>query len=87
MRMMQTEGVTRVFLSRRNLLALLHKLDLKGSMRTIQLDLDRGDILLVTAEDDKDHYDSREPGEMLTSTEQYITVNTQRVWHLPARCE
>ena len=64
-----------VTLSRRNLLALLHKLDWKGSARTIQKYQD-GLVLSIVAEDDYEHYGDGEAGVMHDETEQFIEWNT-----------
>lgn len=63
-----------VFLSQRNLLALLAKLDglPADSERTIALDTEAG-TLLVTAEPDHQHYGDRPPpGPMHPATEEGI---------------
>jgi len=57
----------RVILSRRNLLALLTKLDMPGSQRTIYKD-----SVYVTAEDDVKHYGDRQPGPMHPMTETMV---------------
>ena len=70
-----------VTLSKRNLLALLHKLELAGSSRTLvngdchvdgQLAL--GVLLVLRAEDDEEHYAKRPtpPGTMHPATESAI---------------
>lgn len=62
-----------VTLSRRNLLALLHKLDMPESARTIYTFTRGGQLTVVAAEDDAEHYASREPGgEMHPKTEAFI---------------
>lgn len=62
----------RATLSRRNLLSLLHKLDMEGSQRTlIQYDK-QGRTLWVVAEDDDEHYAGRRPGEMHPETEAFV---------------
>lgn len=67
----------RVTLSRRNLLALLTKLDWPVSARTIERDF--GDfVLAVTAEEDADHYRDRSPGPMHPQTERDIRPKTGR---------
>lgn len=64
-----------VTLSRRNLLALLHKLDMEGSARTIQCEIGDVALLQVRAEDDAEHYADREPaGDMHPDTERYIAT-------------
>ena len=79
-----------VTLSRRNLLALLHKLDMEGSARTIQNNdtylngvSTPGIILTLRCEDDDEHYSKRiekygvgsRPGEMHPDTEAFISGN------------
>ena len=60
-----------ITLSRRNLLALLHKLEMEGSKRTIISD--GGDGWAVTVEVDEEHYKDRiPPGIMHPSTEEFI---------------
>ena len=61
----------RVFVSRRNLLALLAKLDgyPAGSSKTIVRD-----GLQVTAEEDTEHYKERKPGKMHGETEKQIKL-------------
>ncbi len=67
-----------VTLSRRNLLALLAKLDEPGSLRTIIRDC--GDLVLVVrAEDDAVHYAEREPGPMTPTTEAGIRRRRQAI--------
>ena len=73
--------IAHVVLSRRNLLSLLHKLELPGSART----LSGGDAvepweLIVTAEDDKQHYRSlgRDPGVMHPYTEAFLREEEAR---------
>ncbi len=66
------EGLgVRIYLSRRNLLALLAKLDdhPQGSSRSICL----GD-LVVTAEEDAEHYRERSPGRMHHETEKQMEL-------------
>jgi hypothetical protein len=58
-------------LSRRNLLSLLHKVDWKGSERTIQKYLD-GVLLNVIVEDDDEHYGEDDAGVMHDETERFI---------------
>lgn len=57
-----------VYLSRRNLMALVTKLDWAESMRTIGMEGD-GASLWVTSEDDETHYGDRVPGQMHPFTE------------------
>lgn len=70
-----------VVLSRRNLLSLIHKLDMPGSARTLvgADDVIDGDpaaarVLVVRAEDDDEHYEARiaEPGAMHPDTEEFV---------------
>lgn len=63
---------TRVWLSRRNLEALLVKLDDPTSKRTIFCFDDHGNPLWVTSEENEEHYKGRTPGEMHPRTEQMM---------------
>jgi hypothetical protein len=64
--------IVKITLSKRNLLALLQKLEMPGSKRTIYI-LDNGVALGVTAESDEVHYADREPaGAMHPETEEAI---------------
>lgn len=67
------ENYVEVKLSKRNLLTLLHKLEMEGSKRTI-LRRDGMDHLTVTAESDEAHYTEDRPqaGKMHPETEAYI---------------
>lgn len=64
------DGVTEVILSKKNLLAGLHKLEMEGSLRTIV----SGDSRLVLRfESDEEHYRDRLPaGTMHPETERFI---------------
>lgn len=64
-----------VYLSRRNLVTLLAKLDghPKNSACTIVRTLDNGTELVVTAEENAVHYGDRKPGSMHPDTEEAIT--------------
>lgn len=57
----------RITLSRRNLLTLLHKLDVPDSRRSIHKD-----GMIVTSEEDNVHYGDATPGRMSADTEAYI---------------
>lgn len=79
----QNGAVATVALSRRNLLSLLHKLDMEGSARTLvtnDVSDDRGLagilMLRVVAEDDDEHYGGRDhpPGEMHPQTEAFLAA-------------
>lgn len=61
----------RVVLSKRNLLALLHKLEMPHSARTICKSTDDG-FLEVRVEDDSTHYGEDLPGIMHPETEAFI---------------
>jgi len=61
--------VTHITLSRRNLLTLLSKLERPESLRTIV----RGTVV-VTAEEDEEHYGERVPGPMHPHEEAYIAA-------------
>lgn len=58
-----------VKLSRRNILSLLHKLEMKGSACTIV----KPDGITITVEPDEVHYQGRDPGPMHPETEQFLT--------------
>ncbi len=62
-----------VTLSRRNLLALLQKLDMEGSARTL-LGYDTSGCvpIVLRAEENAEHYVGREPGPMHSATEAFI---------------
>lgn len=60
-----------IVLSRRNLLALLHKLDKPGSAKTLIKRTENG-LLVVQAEEDQDHYGDVSPGQMSSDTEKFI---------------
>lgn len=76
---MRVEQDGTIVLSRRNLLALLHKLDMPGSQRTIIGRAD-GVAVIVRSEDDEVHYAhpsrvGEAPGEMHPATESFIAEN------------
>jgi len=73
-----------VVLSRRNLLALLHKLDMEGSARTLHNNdsyiegNQSSHLLILKCEDDDEHYAKRESGVigvMHADTETHIAEN------------
>lgn len=64
-----------VTLSRRNLLALLSKVDDPDSARIITRQCD-GAFLIVRAEPDSEHYQDRVPGRMFAKSEEFI-VNSE----------
>lgn len=68
---MRVDADGTVVLSRRNLLSLLHKLDMEGSRRTL---IAPGFAVVVRAEQDEEHYKGREvgPGPMHPETEAFI---------------
>lgn len=77
------DGHVLVLLSRRNLLALLHKLHLRGSARTLVCGDNNvnseptGDaVLVVQVEDDAQHYGTRlaPPGAMHPATERALAA-------------
>lgn len=77
-------GEVEITLSRRNILALLHKLDWDDSERTIQKFAD-GIILTVVAEDDNGHYGDGVAGVMHAETERFIEeCTTTKTYNLPA---
>jgi hypothetical protein len=69
-----------VTLSRRNLLALLHKLDMEGSARTLIKNEGAGKHLIVQAEDDEEHYNRPEgpAGPMHPETEGFISKSEEK---------
>jgi hypothetical protein len=73
MKMVIGDFAVEVTLSRRNILTLLHKLDMPGSARTIVKEFPEQDyFLIVKAEDDDEHYQGRTPGFMHPDTEDFI---------------
>lgn len=68
MRVELLNGLPRVVLSKRNLLALLSKLEMPGSACTIVKD-----GVYVSSEPDEEHYQGRTPGEMHPLTEVAIS--------------
>lgn len=75
----QPEGaVAVVTLSRRNLLALLHKLEMPGSARTLTTDYDcpEGWSLIVGSESDGEHYGARSepPGPLHPASEVFVRL-------------
>lgn len=58
-------------LSERNLRALLHKLDMAGSARTI-VKFQGPDTFVLHVERDDEHYEDRAPGRMHPETEKAI---------------
>lgn len=72
---MRIDNNGHIVLSRRNLLALLHKLDKSGSSRTLVKSCDNG-VLIVRAEDDSEHYGDKKPGQMTSDTENFIASMT-----------
>lgn len=71
----KNEDVFVVTFSRRNILALLHKLDMKGSARRLEKLVDEG-LLVVTVEEDEEHYSGQPAGPMHPETEKFISHNT-----------
>jgi hypothetical protein len=67
-----------VSLSKRNLIALLTKLDHEHSGRTIYKETEDGYMLIVQAESDEEHYGDRTPGVMHPVTETDI-----QAYHFP----
>lgn len=70
--------IVQVDLSKRNLLSLLHKLEMEGSARTIWTadNVPDGYILSVRSESDEEHYAGREygPGIMHPETETFVAA-------------
>jgi hypothetical protein len=67
-----TEEQIEITLSKRNLLALVHKLDMEGSNRTLDWQDWDGLRLTVHCEPDGVHYMDREPGTMHPLSEEFI---------------
>lgn len=63
-------AVVGLVLSRRNLLALLHKLDMLTSKRTLIAD----GWFEVRAEDNDVHYEGRHPGDLHPETEAFVAA-------------
>lgn len=77
--------VVSVTLSRRNLLTLLHKLDVPDSQRTIRRLTDDNIAVWVRAEDDAEHYGTaRTPGPVHPSSETFIAANAAQKFEVPA---
>lgn len=70
----QPLGEVEITLSRRNILALLHKLDWPESARTVQKYID-GVLLTIVAEDDEEHYGDDAAGVMHDKTERFIEAH------------
>lgn len=69
---MSENVMNEIRLSRRNLMTLLHKLEMTGSERTIIKPC--GDVdLVVIAEHDEDHYHDRRAGRVHPDTEEFIS--------------
>lgn len=77
----EMEPPAQIKLSRRNLLSLLHKLEMKGSARTLIKPAGEADVVIV-AEHDEVHYD-RKPGPMHPETEQFVAA--YEAWRRLAR--
>lgn len=73
-------AVAVVTLSRRNLLALLHKLEMPGSARTLTTDYacPEGWSLIVRSESDGEHYGSRSepPGPLHPASELFVHLTS-----------
>ena len=84
------EGSIAIYLSKRNLLALLHKVDMEGSARTIEsfcaYNPDGSAVntyFTVMAEPDELHYKDRPApfvGGMIPETEKFIAENSDKVF-------
>lgn len=76
--------VVTVTLSRRNLLTLLHKLDMPDSHRTIRRLTDDNLAVWVTAEDDAEHYGTvRTPGPVHPSSEAFVAEHATMKFEVP----
>ena len=62
-----------VTLSKRNVLSLLHKLEMEGSKRTLTRECDDGK-LVVKVEPNAEHYGTRQPGVMHPKTEEFVRL-------------
>lgn len=87
------DDIVLVVLSRRNLLALLHKLHLPGSARTLICgdnnlngEPARDLVLVVQVEDDEQHYGTRlePPGPMHPATERALALEQAQRARRPA---
>ena len=67
----------RVVLSRRNLRALLAKLDIEDSKRALFTTDRHNRLVIVSAEDDDVHYVHREPGPLHPATEAVLKQASQ----------
>lgn len=67
-------AIVEVVLSEANLLALLHKLRMPDSGRTIYKRID-GRMVFIRVENDHEHYQGEERGEMHPETEAFIAQN------------
>ena len=76
-------AVAEVTLSRRNLLALLHKLEMPGSARTLMTDYDCPDgwVLAVRSEPDDEHYGQRlaPPGPLHPASKVLVSVSGNKL--------
>lgn len=73
MRFYVRDNEIEVVVSRRNLRAGLHKLDMPGSARELQsTDGPPGALLRLRFEDDAEHYKTRAPGLMHPDTERSL---------------
>lgn len=77
-RLKDVNGVPVIALSRRNLLSLLHKLDMPGSQRTL---VAHEGTFVVTVQDDDEHYKGREAGPVHPETEAFVAAHTPVVDH------
>lgn len=67
--------MARIILSRRNLLSLLHKLEMRDSARTIvKYDEDSNEPVTITVANDSDYYTDRPPGQMHPETEDFVEM-------------
>ena len=64
----------KIRLSQRNLLSLLHKLEMPGSVRTIIKATDDGEEVLIEAVTDEECYAGRDPGPMHPETEIFVSL-------------
>jgi hypothetical protein len=72
-----------VALSQRNLLSLLHKLQMPGSVCAVI----KGDGTVLVAEPDELHYRGRTPGEMHPETEKFVAEMELALKHIRRKHE
>jgi hypothetical protein len=78
----------KITLSRRNLLSLLHKLEMRDSARTIvkYTDCEFPWKVYITAAPDEEVYADRLPGEMHPETEAFVSMLDRAIEQWRERC-